>query len=111
MAKQFDSTLNAMIDGDPTNWGNFLAARAGVPSGPIRTLDTDLSSTLQADRLFQVDGPARAILHLELESTSRLGIPGELLRYNVATWGVHDLPVHSIVVLLRPKANASDLTG
>src|SRR5579872_3699874 len=100
-----------MIDGYPTNWGNFLASRAGVPLGPITTLDTDLSSTLQADRLFQVEGPSRAILHLELESTGRLGIPAELLRYNIAAWGVTGLPVHSVVMLLRPKANASDLTG
>jgi hypothetical protein len=111
VAKQYDSTLNVMIDEYPTNWGYFLASRAGVPLGPITTIDTDLSSTLQADRLFQVDGPVRSVLHLELESTGRLGIPAELLRYNVAAWGATGLPVHSIVMLLRPKANASDLTG
>jgi hypothetical protein len=109
--KQYDSTLNAMIDGDVAKWGNYLATRSGVPLGPITALDTDLSTTLQADRLFLVDGLSRAILHLELESSGRLGIPAELLRYNVAAWGVHELPVHSIIVLLRPKANASDLTG
>jgi hypothetical protein len=111
MAKPFDATLNAMIDSYPTDWANFISSRAGVPIGQITCLDTDLSSTLQADRLFQVDGPTRAVLHLELESTGRLGIPAELLRYNVATWGVTGLPVHSIIMLLRPKANASDLTG
>lgn len=111
MAKQFDATLNAMIDGDPTRWGNYLASQVGVPSGPITTLDTDLSSTLQADRLFHIGGPSPAVLHLELESTGHLGIPAELLRYNVAAWGSNELPVHSIVMLLRPKANASDLTG
>lgn len=74
-------------------------------------LDTDLSTTLQADRLFRVEGATPAVLHLELESTGRLGIPGELLRYNVAAWGATGLPVHSVLVLLRPKATATDLTG
>jgi hypothetical protein len=111
VAKHFDSTLNLMIDDDPTRWGNYLAAKIGVPPGPITALDTDLSSTLQADRLFLINGPSPAILHLELESTGRLGIPDELLRYNIAARAVNKHPVHSIIMLLRPKANARDLTG
>lgn len=111
MPKPFDATLNTLIDAHAADWAGFLAARAGVPPGPAEALDTDLSATLQADRLFRVNGPAPAVVHLELESTGRLGIPTELLRYNVATHAVAGLPVHSVVVLLRPKANASDLTG
>ena len=74
-------------------------------------LDTDLSATLQADRLFRMNGPKPYALHLELESGSRLGIPEELLRYNVSARAVHGLPVHSVLVLLRPKARAGDQTG
>ena len=111
MAKSFDATLNSLIDECPGDWADFLAARAGIPTGKAEVLDTDLSATLQADRLFRIDGPAPAVLHLELESTGRLGIPGELLRYNVAAWAVAGLPVHSVLVLLRPKATATDLTG
>lgn len=111
MAKKFDATLNSLIDDHLADWAGFLGAHAGVPVGPVTPLDTDLSATLQADRLFRVDGPAPAVLHLELESTGRLGIPAELLRYNVAAWGATGLPVHSVLVLLRPKATATDLTG
>lgn len=111
MSKPFDATLNTLIDAHLADWAAFLSARAGVPNGPVTPLDTDLSATLQADRLFRVDGSSPAVLHLELESSGRLGIPGELLRYNVAAWAVSDLPVHSVLVLLRPKATASDLTG
>src|SRR5580704_19202788 len=100
-----------MVDSDPTKWGIYLASQVGVPIGPIATLDTDLSSTLQADRLFRIDGPTPAVLHLELESTGKLGRPAQLLRYNVAAWGTTGLPVHSVLIVLRPKANASDLTG
>ncbi|MFO0823724.1 MAG: hypothetical protein U0792_11505 [Gemmataceae bacterium] len=112
MAKTFDATLNVMIDAHLEDWARFLAARCGISSGPVSSLDTDLSTTLQADRLFRIDGPVPAILHLELESSGRLGIPSELLWYNVAARAANNLlPVHSVLVLLRPKATATDLTG
>ena len=88
MAKPFDATLNTLIDAHAADWAAFLAVRTGVPPGPATVIDTDISSTLQADRLFRVDGPTPAVLHLELESSGRLGIPRELLRYNIAAWGV-----------------------
>ena len=111
MAKAFDATLNSLIDDHLADWANFLAARAGVPTGPVVPLDTDLSATLQADRLFRIDGPTPFALHLELEVTGRLGIPGELLRYNVAAHAATELPIHSVLLLLRPRANATDQTG
>lgn len=111
MAKAFDATLNTLIDDHVGDWAAFLAARCGVPPGPAHVLDTDLSATLQADRLFRIDGAVPAAVHLELESTGRLGIPTELLRYNVAAHAVAARPVHSVLVLLRPKVTATDLTG
>jgi hypothetical protein len=111
VAKVFDATLKTLIGNHFDEWATFLAARAGLPAGPAAPLDTDLSVTLQADRLFRVTGPAPYVLHLELESNGRLGVPVELLRYNVAALGATDLPVHSVLVLLRPKANATDQTG
>lgn len=58
-----------------------------------------------------MNAPVPFALHLELESTGRLVVPVELLRYNVAALGETDLPAHSALVLLRPKANASDQSG
>ncbi len=87
MSKPFDATLNTLIDGYESNWAEFFGERAGVSPGPVTSLDTDLSSTLQADRLFRIDGPTPAVLHLELEATGKLGRPAQLLRYNVAAWG------------------------
>ena len=111
MSKPFDAMLNTLIDGHEANWAGFFGARAGVLPGPATSLDTDLASTLQADRLFRIDGPTPAVLHLELESTGKLGRPAQLLRYNIAAWGATGLPVHSVLIALRPKANATDLTG
>lgn len=112
MAKQYDASLNHLIDLRPAEWAGFFAARAGIPAGPVEVLDTDLSSTFQADKLLRVNGPTPAALHLEFEVSGRLGIPERLLRYNVAARGVlGPLPVHSVIILLRSEANATDLTG
>ena len=61
--------------------------------------------------MFRINGPVPALVHLELESSSHLGIPDDLLRYNVLLRHQTGLPVHSVLMLLRPKANASDQTG
>lgn len=111
MSKPYDATLNSLLDSHADDWARFLAARAGVPFGPVDSLDTDLSSSLQADRLFRVGGVSPSVLHLELESSGRLGMPEELLHYNLAARRSTGLPVKSVLVLLRPKATGSDLTG
>ena len=80
MAKPFDATLNALIDARPGDWADYLAARLGLPTGPADVLDTDLSTTLQADRLFRVNAPTPFVIHLELESSAALGTPERLLR-------------------------------
>jgi len=111
MGKTFDAVLNTMIDETLGDWADFLADRVGVPRGPAVALDTDLSTTLQADRLFRIDGDPPTLLHLEMESSGHLGMPDRLLRYNVAATAANGgVLTRSVVVLLRPEANASDLT-
>ena len=111
MAKPFDATLNSLIDARPEDWVAFLAPRLGLEPGPAEILDTDLSATLQADKVFRLLGPPAALIHLELEANPRLGIPADLMRYNVLIGHGRGEDVHTAILLLRPKANASDLTG
>ncbi|MDY3562501.1 hypothetical protein R5W23_003967 [Gemmata sp. JC673] len=111
MAKPFDATLNSLIDLRPGDWAGYFAHLTGIPSGPWDSLDTDLATTLQADRLFRINGPKPALLHLELEANHRLGVPRELLRYNTLIDHLHDLPVETVLAVLRPKALASDQNG
>ena len=111
MAKPFDATLNRLIDIRPDDWAACFARLAGIPPGPSVAVDTDLAITLQADKVFRIDGPKPSLLHLELEANPRLGIPRELMRYNILVDHQHDLPVRTVLVLLRPKALASDMTG
>lgn len=111
MATEFDTTLKTLVDGYVAEWVAFLTSRAGLPAGPGSLLDTDLSATLQADRLIRVDGPEPFALHLEFQSSSRLGVPARMLRYNVAAAAANELPTVSVLVLLRPAAAASDQGG
>ena len=111
MATEFDTTLKTLVDGSVAEWVAFLTARVGLPAGPGSLLDTDLSATLQADRLIRVDGPEPFALHLEFQSSNRLGVPARMLRYNVAASAANELPVASVLVLLRPSAAASDQDG
>jgi len=111
MSKPFDSMLNSLIDDHLQDWGHYLAERFQLPTGPVKAIDTDLSKNLQADRLFLIEADPAYAIHLEMESSSRLGIPKELLRYNVLASDIVGKDVYSVIMLLRPKANASDLTG
>lgn len=115
MAKPFDAALNALIDTRPEDWAAFLAARLGIPPGPAEVIDTDLSVTAQADKLFRINGPSPALVHLELESSSRRGKPDRLMWYNtLARYQLPErerVPVYSVLMLLRPEAHADDQTG
>ncbi len=111
MAKPFDATLNSMIDAGPGDWAAHFARLAGIPPGPGVPLDTDLATTVQADKVFRIDGARPSLLHLELVTSSRLGYPRQLMRYNTLINHQHDLPVETVLVLLRPAAQASDQTG
>ena len=111
MAKQFDATLNSMIDAAPAEWVRAFAAMAGVAAGPSQVVDTDLALTVQSDKVFEIGGPHPMLLHLEFEVNPSLGVPRRLMRYNTLIDYQYDLPVETILVLLRRKALASDQTG
>lgn len=47
----------------------------------------------------------------ELQASRDPALSRRLLKYNVLLHDRHDVPVHSVVVLLRPEADSPDLTG
>ncbi|MBN9523369.1 hypothetical protein J0H58_33460 [bacterium] len=110
-SKEFDVSLKTLVDGHIAEWVAFLAARAGLPPGPARPIDTDLSASLHADRLIRVDAPKPFALHLEFQSSSELGLPARMLCYNVLAERANKVPVLSVLILVRPGAAASDQTG
>jgi predicted transposase YdaD len=109
MAKQFDAAFNSLIERHLGDWVAFLCGQANLPVGPATLYQTDLSTNLIADKLIRIDGAEPYLLHLEVESSAALGMAERLLHYNVNAVDYHSLPVWSLVLLLRPSSNPSDL--
>ncbi len=115
MSKPFDNTLNTLIDGTAADWAAFLAGVVNIPPGPLTDYDPvrdgNLSNTAYADKVFRIEGPNPAYLHLELQSWSELGLPERMQLYNTVLKRRKGVPVYSILMLLRKSAVASDQTG
>jgi predicted transposase YdaD len=109
MAQLFDATLKQLVEDYPDDW---LAQLGMPPVGPVEVINADLSTvTAMADRIFHLRDPAPWLLHLELQASRDPFLARRVLQYNVLVHHRHGLLVHSVVVLLRPEADAMDLTG
>jgi hypothetical protein len=107
--KPFDATTKHLLETDPGAWMTFADL---VPDGPVTVLDTDLSTvTSAADGVYRVDGPEPWLVHFEFQSSADRLLNARLLRYNVLLSDRYDLPVQSVVILLRPEADSPSLTG
>lgn len=113
MAKTYDISLNTIIDDHPEGWGRFLATKMGLVATEIEieVEDTKLSIESHCDKLFRVTEPEPSLIHLESQSWSQLGLPKKMHHYNTNADMKHDLPVKSVLLLLRKEAVASDMTG
>jgi hypothetical protein len=113
MAKTYDITLRHLEDAFGADWASVLPKFIGLPPDTkTAPLDTDLSVTSsQADKLYTLSGPVNGVLHLELESGWSGDIPKRLLLYSVLAEERHGGPVYSTVILLRPEAKATNVTG
>jgi hypothetical protein len=77
----------------------------------VDLIDADLSTvTTQADKIIRVLDPEPWLLHLDLQAGRDPHVDRRALEYNVLAHDPHDLPVESVIVLLRPEADASHLT-
>jgi hypothetical protein len=109
LAKHYDATLKDLLETDPSAWLEFLHVGQ---AGPIRVIDSDLATvTAAADKVLLLDGPTPSLIHVEFQASHDLGLPRRLLWYNVLLDYKHDLPVHSVAVLLRPEANSPSFDG
>jgi hypothetical protein len=113
MAKTYDITLRHIEDQFGPDWATVLPRYLGLPPDTrTEPLDSDLSVTSsQADKLYRLSGPVTGLLHLELETSWAGPMPDRLLLYNVLAEHRHGGPVYSAVLLLRPSADASAVTG
>jgi hypothetical protein len=110
VSKPYDATAKDLLEAHPGSWMEYLHLRS---RGPVCVIDADLSTvTTEADKVLRVDDePQPWLVHIELQAGRDRRFVPRLLRYNVLLNYRHELPVLSVVVLLRPEADAPDLTG
>ena len=109
--ERFDRTLKQLVDVDPQRWAT-LAGLPKVVSGAV--ISPELSAThRQVDALLSVWLPAgQCALHLEFQAgKDGRRVPRRLLEYRVDITRMHNLPVHTCVFLLTPRADSPAISG
>jgi hypothetical protein len=108
MPMPFDATLKDIV---ATHTPNYEAA-LGLPSGPAAVLNVDLSTLSAAtDVALGYGDPVERIFDINFQASFAKNLPRRVLLYNAVFHYRFNVPVHSIVVLLRPAADAPNLTG
>jgi predicted transposase YdaD len=107
--KPYDPTLKALVETEPESWPALL----GRPTGPTEVIDADIATVSgAADKVLRVSANPPYLLHLEFVSGhDAAALPRKLHVRNGLLEDRHELRVRSGVVLLRPEADSSQLTG
>jgi hypothetical protein len=109
MAMTFDATLKDMGRESPHG---FLAAFDRPPTLPVKLLNVDLSTvTTAADLILGLGEPLEEIIHLDFQSSASAWKHADLMVYNALLFAHYHVPVHSVVILLRPEAAHSNMNG
>ena len=109
MAMTFDATLKDMGRDSPRG---SLAAFDRPPTGPVKLLNVDLSTvTTAADLILGLGEPVEEIIDLDFQSSAAAWKHADLMVYNALLFAHYHVPVHTIVILLRPEAAHANLNG
>jgi predicted transposase YdaD len=107
VSKPFDAATKRLVETDPVAWLHYV----GLPGTFVKMEDADLSTvTAQADRFLRVRDPDY-LAHLELQAGYEVDMGDRMLRYSALGYVKHNLPVVSVLVLLRSEANGPAITG
>jgi hypothetical protein len=105
----FDATLKDM--GRESAPG-FLTAFDQPPRLPLKLLNVDLSTvTTAADVIVGLGEPLEEVVHLEFQSSAAAWKHADLLVYNAPLFSHYHVPVHTLILLLRPEAAHANLNG
>jgi predicted transposase YdaD len=109
MSKPFDATMKDLGRDCPDG---FLATFDRPTAEPLAILNTDLTTvTLAGDLILGIGDPLREIIHIDFQAGANAWKHLDFLAYNALLHVYYRVPVHTIVVLLRPKAAHPNLTG
>jgi hypothetical protein len=109
MSMPFDATLKDLGSEAPAD---FLATFDRAPVEPLTLLNVDLSTvTTSADLAIGVGDPLIEVIHIDFQSSAAAWKHADTLVYNALLFREYHIPVHSIVLLLRPQAAHSNVNG
>jgi predicted transposase YdaD len=110
--KPFDASLKHLLETYAHDLVAFFRAVIGLPElGTVEVIDADVSTVSAADKVYRIGGKEPWLFHLELQASHHHRLAEKLLLYNVLLRERHQLPVRSVVLLLRAEADRSSLTG
>jgi hypothetical protein len=106
---RLDVSAKELVWDDPAAW----ADRFGIgPPGPVSVIDSDITTlTASADKVLKVNGPIPYLLNLEPHSYHDTELARKLWYRQVALDYKHELPVLTVLILLRKQADSPSLTG
>jgi hypothetical protein len=109
MSMPFDATLKDLARDAPAD---VLTTFDRPPVGALTLINVDLSTvTTAADLIIGVGTPPEEVIHLDFQSSAAAWKHADVLVYNALVYAEYHVPVHSIVILLRPQAAHSNLSG
>src|SRR5437660_12303356 len=109
MPHPFDATLKEIFSPRPED---FALVFRFPPLRPAQALNVDLSTiTAATDVAFGFGAPLQEIVDLNFQSGPDPRVTARVHLYNAAFYHRYHVPVRSVLILLRPKADAADLTG
>ena len=111
MNKPYDVMMRTIYDGEPADWLDYLCVP--VPdAAPLQVLDSNVSTIgAEVDKAVLVGGPEPFIVHTEFVSGRKRDLPEVAFWYNTLLSQKYQVPVWSVIVLLRPAADGPELTG
>jgi len=109
VSKPFDATLKDLGRESPHG---FLTAFDQPPSAPVTLLNVDLSTvTTAADLVIGVGDPLQEVIHFDFQASAAAWKHADTLVYNSLLYRAYHVPIHSIILLLRPQAAHANLNG
>jgi hypothetical protein len=103
MTMTFDATLKDMVRVSPEG---FLAAFDRPPTSPVKLLNVDISTvTALADLILGLGDPLMEIVQLDFQSSAAAWKHADVMAYHALIYGYYHVPVHTVIILLRPEAD------
>jgi predicted transposase YdaD len=108
-AKPFDTAMKVLWELNP---GDYAAWLTGTRS-PAETIDADLATVSgAADKVIRVGrGKKRSLLAVEFQASYKPDLPERTHWHSALLEHRHDLPVQSVILLLRPEADGPAMSG